>query len=88
MITQAELDEATQVLARVVKRLDGLAEKARGEANALCAAGNGLLSAQVRAVEAKLRHAAAIATEAYGMGRALEIPADDGVVTPMFGGNK
>ena len=88
MANQTELDEATAILSRVIKRLDGLAEKARGEADALCALGNGPTSAKVRAVEAKLRHAAAIATEAYGMGRDLEIPAGGGVITPMFGGNK
>ena len=86
MSDQKQLDEATADLRRIITGLDRLSKLAHRRADQECNAGNLRVSADLRAIEASLRMAAACATEAYGKGRALELPSDGGTITPFFGG--
>jgi GH24 family phage-related lysozyme (muramidase) len=88
MSDQKQLDEATADLRRIITGLDRLSKLAHRRADQECGKGNLRVSANLRAIEANLRDAAACATRAYGEGRGLELPSDGGTITPFFGGNK
>lgn len=87
MSDQKQLDEATEALGQIIRGLDRLSKAVNRRAGQACNDGQMVVSADLRAVEASLRMAAACATEAYAKGRALEIPgAGGGVITPFAGG--
>ncbi len=87
MTEQAELNEATDALMKAIKSLERLASRADRKAGALCNEGRNDASAKVRRIAGKLKIAAGYATEAYAMGRELEIPGDGGVIVPFGGGS-
>lgn len=88
MSDQQQLDDATKALRQIIVSLDRLSKQANRRADKACADGQLKVSSEIRAIEASLRMASAMATEAYAKGRALEIPGDGGMITPFFGGNK
>ena len=83
---QEQLDKAQRTLRRCIEATDGLVAQAKAGADHLCAVGDLPASAQVRAMEASLRLAGAMLTEAYGKGRALQIQTGGGVIQPQGGG--
>lgn len=85
---QDQLDKGTKALRCAIETVDWLAAQAKAGADHLCAAGDLPASAQVRAMEASLRMGAAMLTEAYAKGRALQIQSGGGVIQPQFGGDK
>lgn len=85
---QEQLNKGTRALRRAIDAVDALAAQAKAGADHLCAAGNLAASADVRAMEASLRMGAAMLTEAYAKGRALQIETGGGLVQPQFGGDK
>jgi hypothetical protein len=88
MNDQKQLDAATSDLRLIITGLDRLSKAANRRADQECKAGNLGASADLRAIEASLRMAAGMATEAYAKGRRLEIPSGGGMIQPFFGGNK
>lgn len=86
MTEQEELNEGMAALGQAIKTLDRLARRSGRKADDLCTAGHMQASADVRAMEASLRMAAAMATEAYAKGRGMVIPGDGGEISPLSGG--
>jgi len=86
MNDQKQLDEATAELRRIITGLDRLSKLANRRADQECNAGNLGASADLRGIEASLRMASAMATEAYAKGRRLEMPSGGGVIQPFAGG--
>jgi len=84
---QDELNEATDALMKCIKTLDRLSNRADRKAGALCNEDRNEASAKVRRISGKLKIAAGYATEAYALGRELEIPGDGGVIVPFGGGS-
>lgn len=82
MTEQEQLDTYTADLGRIIKGLDRLTRAAGDKADALCKAGQMPESAQLRGIEASMRMAAGMATEAYAKGRAMVLP---GGIQPQFG---
>jgi len=85
-MSQKELDDATKELRDVIRRLDALTNSAARRADRECKAGNNEASASLRGIEASLRMASGMATEAYAKGRMLKLPDDGGIITPFIGG--
>lgn len=85
MSEQKQLDDASEALGQIIRGIDRLSKAASRRAGQACNDGQMGVSADLRAVEASLRMAAACATEAYAKGRALEIPGAGGGIVAFSG---
>lgn len=88
VLTQANLDAQQKAVRRARRLLDEAADMAANAADELCQPGQHSASRDVGLIGVELRKAAAHAEAAYRLARTLEIPADGGIITPAFGGDK
>jgi hypothetical protein len=85
MSDKKQLDAATAELGQIITAIDRMSKAANRRANQECRGGNFAASADLRGIEASLRMASAMATEAYAKGRRLELPSGGGLIQPMSG---